>query len=235
MNTLKRPWINLIIAPFLFLFVMIVMSVYFAGQGIQEDLIGLKVSENIPALILVVQVILLVTVYRSAKKDNFNIFEQGWQSENKQQTIQQIGFGILTGLFLTLIYFNLLIPLQTLLQNSLGDFVPAGETLKALGTQKLVFFIANVLLAPFVEESIYRNYVLARFLEKYSISKSVILSALFFGLLHWTGGFWYILITAVFIGFPFAYIVVKQKNIIWVFAAHLTLNLLEYIYILFRV
>jgi len=231
MNTLKRPWINLIIAPLSFLVVMIVMSVYFAGQGIQEDLIPLKVSENIPALILAVQVILLVTVYRTAKKDNFNIFEQGWQSENKKQTIQQIGFGILTGIFLTLIYFRLLIPLQTLLQNNIGDFVPAGETLKALGTNSLIFFIANVVLAPFVEESIYRNYVLTRFLERYSVAKSIILSSVFFGLLHWTGGFWYILMTAVCVGLPFAFIAVKQKNILWVFIAHLTLNLIEFLYI----
>ena len=233
MTTLKRPWINLIIAPLSFLVVMIVMSVYYASQGVQEELIPLKVSENIPALILVVQVILLVTIYRTAKKDNFNIFEQGWQSENKKQTIQQIGFGILTGIFLTLIYFSLLMPLQTLLQNNIGDFVPAGETLKALGTQNLIFFIANVVLAPFVEESIYRNYVLTRFLEKYSKRKSIILSALFFGLLHWTGGVWYMLMTALFVGVPFALIVVQKKNILWVYTAHLTLNFLEFNYIFF--
>jgi membrane protease YdiL (CAAX protease family) len=124
-------------------------------------------------------------------------------------------------------------PLQTLLQNNIGDFVPAGETLKALGTQNLIFFIANVVLAPFVEESIYRNYVLTRFLEKYSKRKSIILSALFFGLLHWTGGVWYMLMTALFVGVPFALIVVQKKNILWVYTAHLTLNFLEFNYIFF--
>lgn len=33
------------------------------------------------------------------------------------------------------------------------------------------------------------------------------------------------------LGFTFAIITVKRKNIIWVFTAHLTLNFIEFIYI----
>jgi len=37
--------------------------------------------------------------------------------------------------------------------------------------------------------------------------------------------------TGILVGLPFALIAVKRKNILWVFIAHLTLNLIEFIYI----
>jgi membrane protease YdiL (CAAX protease family) len=100
-----------------------------------------------------------------------------------------------------------------------------------LRKQTIPFFIANVLLAPFVEESLYRNYSLTRLSEKYNNTKSIIITLIMFGLLHWVGGFWYILMTGLLVGLPFAIIAKNRKNIVWVFVAHLTLNLLEYIYI----
>jgi membrane protease YdiL (CAAX protease family) len=100
-----------------------------------------------------------------------------------------------------------------------------------LGKQSVLFFIANVIFAPFVEESLYRNYTLTRFSEKYSSTKSIIFTVTMFGLLHWVGGLWYIIMTGLLVGVPFAIIATKRKNIIWVFVAHFTLNLFEFIYI----
>lgn len=231
MPTLKRPYLNLILAPLWFLLVMILMSVYFVGQGIAEENVGLTISQHIPTLILCVQLLLFITLYLTSKKDNFKIFSDGWKSTNPSIRFKHILYGVLSGIVLAFLYIKLLSPLQTMMQSTFGDYVPAGETMKVLGTQSLIFFIANVVLAPFVEESVYRNYVLSRFLERYTVAKSIVLSSLFFGLLHWTGGFWYILMTALFVGLPFAFIVVKQKNILWVFIAHLTLNLIEFLYI----
>ncbi|MBK9643387.1 MAG: CPBP family intramembrane metalloprotease [Saprospiraceae bacterium] len=100
-----------------------------------------------------------------------------------------------------------------------------------MANRQLYFFIANVLFAPFVEESLYRNYTLSKFLEKYSQTKSIIITVIMFGLLHWVGGIWYMLMTGLIVGLPFAIIATKKKNIVWVFVAHLTLNILEFIYI----
>ena len=57
------------------------------------------------------------------------------------------------------------------------------------------------------------------------------MTVIMFGLLHWVGGLWYMLMTGILVGLPFALIAVKRKNILWVFIAHLTLNLIEFIYI----
>lgn len=229
--TLKHPWTNLILAPLWFLIVIIVFSIFLSGKGISETDIPKKITENIPTIILIIQIFMFLVLYLTSKKDNFNIFKNGWTLADKSQVSVNILYGLFTGIILSLLYFAVLSPLQTYLQRNIGDYVPAGETMTKLGMQTIPFFFANVIFAPFVEESLYRNYVLTKFLEKYTFAKSIILNSIFFGLLHWAGGIWYVFITALFIGMPFAMIAVKKRNIIWVFSAHLTLNLIEFIYI----
>ena len=104
----------------------------------------------------------------------------------------------------------------------------AGETMRALGGQLLPFFAANVLLAPYVEEQLYRNYALTRLSERYGQRWGLLLSAVTFGLLHWLGGAWYILLTAVVIGVPFTLLRRWRGNMLWPYAAHLSLNALEF-------
>lgn len=230
MNSLKGPWTNLILAPIWFLIIIVSASIYFSVKGVSETDIPIRISVNTPTVILIVQVLLLVTLLFTTRKDSFNTFKSGWTIDNTKLPIDICG-GIITGTILAILYFYIFSPLQTYLQINIGDYVPAGETMTVLGKQTVPFFIANVLFAPFVEESIYRNYTLTRFLEKYGPTKSIIVTVTMFGLLHWVGGIWYILMTGLFVGLPFAIIATKRKNIIWVFVAHLTLNLLEFIYI----
>jgi len=230
MNSLKRPWANLVLAPIWFLIIIVALSIYFRLIGVSETDVPIRISENTPTLILIVQVFLLVTLLFTTRKDVFNIIKSGWTTDKTKLPFDIFG-GIITGAILAILYFYLFSPLQTYLQISLGDYVPAGETMTVLGKQTIPFFIANVLFAPFVEESLYRNYTLTRFLEKYSSTKSIIVTVTMFGLLHWVGGLWYMLMTGLLVGLPFAIIATKRKNIVWVFVAHLTLNLFEFIYI----
>lgn len=230
MNSLKRPWTNLILAPIWFLINIVAASIYFGGIGINETDIPSKITENTALLILITQVLLLSTLLITTRKDGFNILRNGWQTDKTKLPKDVLG-GVLSGAIIATLYIYIFSPLQTYLQINIGDYVPAGETMTSLGKQTIPFFIANVLLAPFVEESLYRNYSLTRFLENYSQTKSIIMTVIMFGLLHWVGGLWYMLMTGILVGLPFALIAVKRKNILWVFIAHLTLNLIEFIYI----
>lgn len=230
MHSLKRPWLNLILAPIWFLIVIVAFSIYFGGKGISEKDLPLKIAENTPTLILIVQVFILVTLLLTSRKDSFNILKTGWTIDKTKLPIDVLG-GIITGTILAMLYFYIFSPIQTYLQLNIGDYVPAGETMTVLAKQTIPFFIANVIFAPFVEESLYRNYTLTAFLEKYNLTKSIIISVIMFGLLHWVGGIWYILMTGLIVGLPFAFIAIKRKNMVWVYSAHLTLNLIEFIYI----
>lgn len=85
------------------------------------------------------------------------------------------------------------------------------------------------MLAPFVEENIYRGYAISRLRQRFGITGAIFLSCLFFGLLHWAGGFWYVVLTGIVAGGIFAGLFVWRRNIVVAYAAHLALNLVEFL------
>lgn len=226
---MKKVWINLILAPLWFLLAIVGLSVYYSLQGFTEVETTLKVSSEIASIILIVQVLLLVSLIVSTKKKLFSFFAIQKKTESSLKiTLLK---GIALGSVIAVAYIWVLSPIQYQLQVHLGDIIPPGKVMDSLGSQIIPFFIANIILAPFVEETLYRGYSLSIFRQYYSTKKSILLSAMMFGLLHWTGGIWYVLMTGLAVGLPFAMIASKEKNIQLVFVAHLTLNLIEFLYI----
>ena len=232
MTSMITVWRNLVLAPIWFLIILFALIAYYLVIDLDSSAIPQRMNSNIPFVLLLAQIMMLVYLLVSTRKYSFNIVKNGWQTDKRKLPVDIIG-GFGTGFFIAVIYIYLLSPLQHFLQLHVGDYVPAGETMTSLGKHTMVFFIANVILAPFVEESLYRNFVLTAFLKKYGQQKTVVFTSVMFGLMHWLGGFWYILLTGLFVGVPLAIIALKRGNLIWAFTAHLALNLIEYIYILF--
>jgi membrane protease YdiL (CAAX protease family) len=230
MTTLRTVWRNLILAPIWFLIIIFVLIACYAIIGLDESAIPERMNSNIPIILLMAQLTILVYLLVSTRKYGFNIFKNGWQTNKSKIPIDTIG-GIVTGLVIAITYIYFLAPMQHFLQLHVGDYVPAGETMTSLGKHTMAFFIANVILAPFVEESLYRNFALTVFLKKYSKIKTVVITSAMFGLMHWLGGFWYILLTGLFVGVPLAVVAIKRGNLIWAFTAHLVLNIIEFIHI----
>jgi membrane protease YdiL (CAAX protease family) len=228
-----RVWWVLLAGPLLFLAGILVMSVYYgiALQGKNVDEIPSLVAASTPYQLVVIQILLLIIVNRAMKRDGLTWKDIGWKIEDGQQLWRELLIGTIPGIVLALLYLYLLTPMLTALQQ-IWDYVPAGDLFRTLGVSLIPFAIADVLLAPFVEESIYRGYGLVRLLGKYSQPVAVVLSMFFFGILHWTGGFWYILLTGILAGGLFAWLRISRKNIIAPFAAHLALNIVETIFIM---
>ncbi len=130
---------------------------------------------------------------KSMKREGLSWKDIGWKLQDGQQLWREILIGAVPGVVIALLYFFALTPVLVSLQG-IWDYVPAGSVLTALGASLIPFAIADVLLAPFVEESIYRGYGLTRLLGKFSQPAAIALSVFFFGILHWTGGFWYIVL-----------------------------------------
>ena len=139
--------------------------------------------------------------------------------------------GAVIGAPLSVLWIYGIEPILSSIQRAAGDYVPAGTLFTALGAAMLPFAIADVLLAPFVEENIYRGYGMTRLAPRLGPAAAILLTSLFFGLLHWSGGFWYILTTAILVGIPFAILRHWRGNILVPFSAHLALNLVETILI----
>lgn len=232
MNSTRIVWRNLLWAPIWFLIILFVLIVYYIIIGLNESAIPELISIKIPFVLLTAQIMMLVYLLISSRKYGYNIFRDGWQTDKRKVPIDIIG-GFGTGAFIAVTYIYYLSPLQQFLQGYLGDFVPAGETMISLGMNTTAFFIANVILAPFVEESLYRNFALTALMKQYSQIKTIAITSVFFGIMHWLGGFWYMLLTGFFVGVPLAFATIKRGNLIWAFTAHLVLNTIEFIYILY--
>ena len=229
---IRRTWALLIAAPLLFLVAIIVVSVYYGvvtrgdAQAIAE-----QTPKAVPVMLVAVQLLLLVFLVRTLRSERLAWSAIGWRLEQGQKLWREALIGAVPGAVLAVLYFTVLSPLMTWLQSHVGDYVPAGELTGALGAALVPFFLANVLLAPFVEESLYRGYALDRLQQRYGLALAVVVSCAFFGLLHWAGGFWYILLTGFVAGGLFAGLRVWRGTLIAPFAAHLALNVLEFVWI----
>ncbi len=226
---LGRVWLVLLAGPVLFFITIVAASIYFgfATQGDVERIPEL-VAASTPYQLVVVEVFLLLILRWAMRRDRLTLQDIGWNTAAGQKLWPEILIGIISGVVLGLLYIYILSPLLTTAQEVLGDYVPAGELLPNLGAAMLPFFIASVLLAPFVEEGIYRGYAITRLRGRFGKVGAVVLSCVFFGLLHWTGGFWYMLLTGVVAGGVFAVLFVGRRNLVAPFAAHLALNITEF-------
>jgi membrane protease YdiL (CAAX protease family) len=229
----NRTWWTLLAAPILSLVLIIAASVYFGivTQGQNVEAIPQMVADSTPYQLVALQIWLLFILMKSMKRDGYSWKDIGWKIGDGQQLWREALIGAVPGIVLALLYVYILTPMLTSLQK-IWDYVPAGELLTTLGAAIIPFAIADILFAPFVEESIYRGYGFTRLLGKFSQPVAIALSSFFFGILHWTGGFWYILLTGIVAGGLFVWLRVSRKNIIAPFAAHLALNIVETIFII---
>ena len=232
----NRLWWTLLASPLLALILIVLASVYFGivTQGQNVEAMPQMVADSTPYQLVALQIWLLFVLMKSMKRDGMTWKDLGWKIGESQQLWREVIIGAVPGIVLAMLYVFILSPLLTSLQQ-IWDYVPAGELFTALGASLIPFAIADVLLAPFVEESIYRGYGLTRLLGKFSQPAAIALSCFFFGILHWTGGFWYILLTGIVAGGLFVWLRMSRKNIIAPFAAHLALNIVETIFIVMTI
>lgn len=227
--SLRRTWLVLALPPVLFLAVVIIGSI---GIGIaargDAALITERVQNALPVMLLVVQLLLAGLLAWALRGDRLSLVDVGWM---RQTTGIQVLVGALAGVALGLLYVYVLSPLVTRIQLQVGDYIPPGEILPTLRLALVPFFIANVLLAPFVEETLYRGYALTRLSPRFGTPLAVLLSCVFFGLLHLTGGFWYMLLTGFLAGGLFAGLLLWQRGLWAPFSAHMALNLVEFLFV----
>ena len=186
------------------------------------------IQESVPLMILLAQLLWLLLLLYLKSRDSLTWTDLGWKKPQKSDSL----IAIVCGLGLAAAYVWLLSPAHTWLQRSIGDYVPAGGLISSLGSMKAMFFVANVLFAPFVEETIFRGYALPRLIERSEFG--VLWSCLFFGLIHWAGGFWYMILTGAVAGGLFAFIYLRNHSTTAAWLCHLSLNAAEFAYVAWR-
>jgi membrane protease YdiL (CAAX protease family) len=209
--------------PVCFLVAVIGVSVWLAAIGVPPDEIP-DAASDLTAYVLVIALSLLGVVALGLVRSSAPV-RRLW---TVRFPIRHILIGAAVGVGLGVSYIYLLNPLHEWLQASVGDYVPPGETTRGLATATIAFFVANVVLAPVVEETIYRGWLIERW---GSGARAAILSCVAFGLLHWLGGVWYMALTAVVAGGAFCLLRFRTGALLAPFACHLTLNLVEFLWL----
>ncbi len=220
-----RVWLLLAAGPVLFLFAFVLLSVAFATTGVPATEVGASVAAWVPHVLLFVLACLGVGLLAVSAE-----VQRAWQLPARAVVLADVTVGVLCGLGLAVAYLGWLSPLLVWLQRTVGDFVPPGSTRQALTGSLGVFFVANVLLAPLVEETLYRGVAIPVLGERYGLPAALLLSCVAFALLHWAGGFWYMLMTGLLAGGCFAALYHWRGGIVAPMAAHLALNLAEFIH-----
>ena len=132
-----------------------------------------------------------------------------------------------------IVVYLLTIPLTVALaviSEALASFIPMPESFVKLFEQMIQInlqgFLTIVIIAPILEELIFRGVILKRFLDKYSENKAIILSALIFGIAH--ANPWQF-IGAVLIGIILGWIFVKTKSVLPGMFMHFINNLTGFV------
>jgi len=220
-----KAWLLLTAGPVFFLLGIVGISIFLSVRGMPETQIPERVTALIPHILLGVLVCLavLMTLFATEVK-------AAWLLPDLGKAFSDIIIGLLAGTLLAIAYLYCLAPLLETLQRTFGDFVPAGSVLPTVSNSIGLFFIANILLAPLVEETLYRGIAIPLLTAHLGLFWAVVITCVFFGLLHWAGGFWYMLLTGIVAGGVFAGLFYWRGGVLAPFAAHLALNLIEFIY-----
>lgn len=220
-----KAWLLLTAGPVLFLLGIAGVSTFLSLRGVPEAQIPERATALLPHLLLGVLACLafLMTTFAPQVK-------AAWVMPEFNKAVIDVVVGLLVGSLLAAAYFYWLAPLLESLQRNVGDYVPPGAILPTVSSSIGLFFIANVLLAPVVEETLYRGIAIPLLTTHVGVSWAVVLTCVFFGLLHWAGGVWYMLLTGVVAGSAFAGLFYWRGGVLAPFAAHVTLNFIEFIY-----
>lgn len=221
-----KVWLLLIAGPAFFLLAIFSLSVILGARRVPATEIPERVTALAPHVLLGVLLCLRVLMTGSALAE----VKDAWRLPGPGRSVGDTIIGLGVGALLGVSYLYWLAPLLETMQRRYGDFVPPGAVLPTLSRGIGLFFLANVLLAPLVEETLYRGISIPFLTAQFGAFWAVILTCAFFGLLHWAGGFWYMLLTGVVAGGAFAWLFVWRGSVLAPFAAHLALNAIEFLY-----
>ncbi|MGL6258917.1 lysostaphin resistance A-like protein [Vibrio sp. WXL210] len=220
-----KLWALLTAGPMLFFVGFVGVSVWLSVQGVPASKIPVQVPTYMPHILLGVLSCLFILMALLAPKIN-----EVWSISGFSKTLSDAVLGVFVGALLALAYIYWLAPFLEVLQRTFGDYVPPGSVLTVVSGSIGLFFVANVILAPLVEETLYRGIAISTIESHLGITGAIVLSCLFFGLLHWAGGVWYMVLTGVVAGGIFAGLYYQTGSIVAPFTAHLALNLIEFVY-----
>ena len=149
-----KAWLLLTSGPVLFLVAIVGTSVFLGLKGVDANQIAERVTLFMPHILLGVVLSLGVLVFFLLRVNAI------WVLPHATKAMSDVAIGMMAGGFLAISYIFWIGPALAVLQREIGDYVPAGAVLSTISGNIGLFFIANVMLAPLMEETLYRGYAI---------------------------------------------------------------------------
>ena len=147
-----KAWLLLVAGPVLFLLAIVACSIFLIVRGVPASQVPERVTALAPHILLAVELCLVLLMTRFVPQ-----VRAAWVMPEFSKALADITVGLFAGVLLAVTYLYWLAPWLETLQRAVGDYVPPGAVLPTVSGNIGLFFIANVLLAPLVEETLYRG------------------------------------------------------------------------------
>lgn len=157
--------------------------------------------------------------YLGSKRRKVNFFEDiilSFDIKDWKKILMMFAFGIGTAIGISAIIT--LLPLPEFLST---DYTAKSQMIYK-GTDILLVIISQLILAPFVEEVVFRGYMLNRLLPALQERTSIIIVTVIFALCH-LSGIW--ILYALTMGYLLTKVTIHEDNLIYAIAMHVGFNL----------
>ena len=191
-------WFLLFWPPIGFALVVAAASVYAVRQGAtSSEEVGEFIQPRVP--VLLASTLALVGSTLAVLYATSGDIQRTLTDSLSAGSTHGVGVGAAVGAAIAAVYFGGLDRAVRWAQAHFGDYVPSGST-SVLGTGGAAFFVANVILAPIVEEAWYRGVLFDALAGPLGPFGAAVVGCAAFGLFHWPGGAWYVAVTGVLVG-----------------------------------
>lgn len=219
---IKRSWLVLILST-LIPTVAIVLTVFIAivikggGQDGEFSIyspvfaVGVLISHSLIFLIL----------YKYLRKNQLGLKDIYWKLNSEQTWWKEIVFGLILGLILYLFKEFVIDSMRALANGNQPTF----RSLFNFNFNSAKWYPLIITPLVFVEESVFRGFTYRAFKGRYSTISILIISSLFFGLIHVGNGLDALIFTTIMGGLFFG-IFLSSKNLWRPYFAHMLYNIL---------
>ena len=222
-----RAWLLLALPPFLLAGLSVgYATLAVARAGGDRSVIGPAMGAAMPFLLIANHVFLYLLLLRFMRRDGLSARVIGWPgtTTSVQAVVREVVVGLLGGVLFYGIHVQVFGPLvRWIAGNAASVRLASGSP--PLGDNLALGMAVAVILGGFVEEQLYRGYVLVRLSERMSVATAAVPMLLFFGLLHfglgWTG-----MLVAMLTGLNLTLLFLWRRSMVSVILAHSLINLL---------
>ena len=226
MSASNKQGLNIVIIYLVVWIAVLIMQIvmvlpYIDSQGIvvMTDAEQIRLVSVTNLALYLTLFLIFIYMLRSYFKDQFK-----FTKDNLHDFIKISILGVVT-LFIAVFGASIIMELLGVTENSENQEV-LNNLVTAAAFDKVALILFSVLLAPVVEELVFRRAVFG-FLEKINTPLAIIVSGLSFGLIHVLSGDYLQLIVYGSLGLVLAYIYYySKKNIFTVIVVHMVYNLI---------